>query len=46
MKKSTAPACALKVQSFTRSEIVHFVFTSKHLTPCQSIRLLKVGGAA
>lgn len=45
MKNSTAPARALKVQSFTRLEIVHFAFTSKHLTPRQRIHLLKVGGA-
>lgn len=46
MKKSTAPARALKVQPFTHSEIVHFAFASKHLTPRQRIHLLKVGSAA
>ncbi|CRL44561.1 hypothetical protein SGGMMB4_01718 [Sodalis glossinidius str. 'morsitans'] len=44
MKKSTAPARALEVQPFTRSEIVHFAFTSKHLPPHH--HLLNVGGAA
>lgn len=44
MKKSTAPTRALEVQPFTRSEIVDFAFTSKHLTTCQRIHLMNVRG--
>ncbi len=44
MKKTTAPARALKVQSFTCSGIVDLVLSSKHLTSCQRIHLLSVGG--